>query len=866
MNFYTNVLQYGNSILVREVRDGERMTRRVKYEPTLFDLVKTREETGYKTLDGQNVKPHLFDSIKEAKVWVADRENQKDIIYGNTQYPYCWIADEYPDRVDWDLDQMLMVTIDIEVECENGFPKPEDAAEPMLSITIKNHQTKRIVVWGIGEFVTDREDVTYVQCESEVHLLKEFLIFWERHTPDIVTGWNTEFFDIPYLVNRIRNVFDDEETKRLSPWRNVFAREVYNMGRVHQTYTLDGISALDYFDLYRKFTYTNQESYRLDHIAFVELGERKDGNPYETFREWYTKDYQSFIEYNIQDVEIVDRLEDKMKLIELALTMAYDAKVNFTDVLGTVRYWDILIYNYLRERNLVIPQKSEKKKVEKFEGAYVKDPQVGMHNWVMSFDLNSLYPHLIMQYNISPETLVPNCKKEEGLVDKVLNGKVKNDTEYCMTPNGAFFRKDKRGFLPELMEGIYNDRVKYKRRMLDAQQEYENTGEKSLLKDIARYNNIQMAKKISLNSAYGAIGNTWFRYFDLLVATAITTSGQLSIRWIEKSLNIYLNKILETKDVDYVIASDTDSVYITFDKLVNSVFKEGTDTNTIVTFLDKVAKEKLEPFIDKSYQALAKVTNAYEQKMEMGREAIADKGVWTAKKRYILNLYDMEGVRFKEPKLKIMGIEAVKSSTPAPCREKLKEALKIIMSGDEKELNMFIQDFREEFMTLPPEDIAYPRSVNGIEKFSDNAISRKRTFDKKEERENKRRKTKTLIGTLDGTDVTYGLFSVGAPIHVKGAILYNHLIEKRDLSHKFPYIQEGEKIRFVHLKEPNIYQSSAFSFITKFPEELSLGSMIDFETQFLKSFVEPLRFISEKIGWLIDDSYGTQGTLEDFFG
>jgi DNA polymerase elongation subunit (family B) len=384
MNFYTNVLQYGNSILVREVRNGERTTRRVKYEPTLFDLVKTREETGYKTLDGKSVRPHTFDSIKEAKQWVSDRENQKDIIYGNTQYPYCWIADEYPDRVDWDLDQMLMYTIDIEVECENGFPKPEDAAEPMLSITIKNFQSGHIHVWGIGEFVTEREDVTYVQCESEVHLLKEFLIFWERHTPDIVTGWNTEFFDIPYLVNRIRNVFDEEEVKRLSPWKNVFAREVYNMGRVHQTYTLDGISALDYFDLYRKFTYTNQESYRLDHIAFVELGERKDGNPYETFREWYTNDYQSFIEYNIQDVEIVDKLEDKMKLIELALTMAYDAKVNFVDVLGTVRYWDILIYNYLRERNIVIPQKSDNKKVEKFEGAYVKDPQVGMHNWVMS--------------------------------------------------------------------------------------------------------------------------------------------------------------------------------------------------------------------------------------------------------------------------------------------------------------------------------------------------------------------------------------------------------------------------------------------------------------------------------------------------
>jgi len=866
MNFYTNVLQYGNSILVREVKDGERTTRRVKYEPTLFDLVKTREETGYKTLDGKSVKPHHFDSIKEAKAWVADRENQ-DIIYGNTQYPYCWIADEFPKQVDWDLDQMLMYTIDIEVECENGFPKPEDAAEPMLSITIKNFQTGFINVWGIGEFTTNRNDVEYIQCESEVHLLKEFLAFWENKTPDIVTGWNTEFFDIPYLVNRIRNVFDDDETKRLSPWKNVFAREVYKLGRTHQSYTLDGISALDYLDLYKKFTYTNQERYTLDHIAFVELGERKDGNPYETFSEWYQKDYQSFIEYNIQDVEIVDKLEDKMKLIELALTMAYDAKVNFTDVLGTVRYWDILIYNYLRERNIVIPQKKDHKKVEKFEGAYVKDPQVGMHKWVMSFDLNSLYPHLIMQYNISPETLVNHdIEPEVGMVDKILKGKVSNDTEYCMTPNGAFFRKDKRGFLPELMEGIYNDRVKYKRLMLDAQQEYENTGEKSLLKDIARYNNIQMAKKISLNSAYGAIGNNWFRYFDLLVATAITTSGQLSIRWIEKSLNIYLNKILETKDLDYVIASDTDSVYITFDKLVNSVFKEGTDTNTIVTFLDKVAKEKLEPFIDRSYQALAKVTNAYENKMVMGREAIADKGVWTAKKRYILNVYDMEGVRFKEPHLKIMGIEAVKSSTPAPCREKLKEALKIIMSGDEKELNTFIQDFREEFMALPPEDIAYPRSVNGIEKFSDNAISRKRTIDKKEERENKKRKEPTIFGQLDGTTVAYGLFASGAPIHVKGAILYNHLIEKKNLSSKFPYIQEGEKIRFVHMQEPNIYQSSAFSFVTKLPRELDIIDKIDYDTQYEKSFVEPLRFISEKIGWRIDNSYGTQGSLEDFFG
>jgi DNA polymerase elongation subunit (family B) len=740
------------------------------------------------------------------------------------------------------------VTIDIEVECENGFPKPEDAIEPILAITVKNHQSKRIVVWGVNDFHNYRDDVTYIKCKNEKDLLEKFLGFWETHIPDIITGWNTEFFDIPYLCNRIINIFDEgeDQVKRLSPWKNIFSREVYQMGRTHQVYTLDGIAALDYFDLYRKFTYTNQERYTLDHIAFVELGERKSGNPYDTFREWYTKDYQSFIEYNINDVELVDKLEDKMKLIELCLTMAYEAKVNFTDVLGTVRFWDIIIYNHLCKKKIVIPPKKQRKKVEKYEGAYVKEPQIGMHKWVMSFDLNSLYPHLIMQYNISPETLIPSKEKSSGdMVNKILDGKVKNNTEYCMAPNGAFFRKDKRGFLPELMETIYNDRVKYKKLLLEAEQEYENTKDKSLLKVISRYNNIQMAKKISLNSAYGAIGNHWFRYFDLRNAEAITTSGQLAIRWIERDLNIYLNKILETDKEDYVIASDTDSVYLTFDKLVSKVFGESPEIIKVVKFLDKVATDKLEPFIDKSYQALAKLVKAYDQKMIMGREVIADKGIWTAKKRYILNVYDNEGVRYKEPKLKIMGIEAVKSSTPAPCRDKLKEALKIIMNGDEKTLNTFIREFREEFMTLPPEEIAYPRSVNGVEKYTDNA--------------------QNTYNIESGETIQYGFFKSRAPIHVKGAILYNHLVDKNKLSNKYPYILEGEKISWLYLKEPNAYQSSAFSFITKMPKELDLHKFIDYNLQYEKSFIEPLKFITDKIKWAIDGSYGSQGTLEDFF-
>ena len=527
-------------------------------------------------------------------------------------------------------------------------------------------------------------------------------------------------------------------------------------------------------------------------------------------------------------MELVDRIEDKMRLIELCLTMAYEAKVNYMDVLGSVKYWDILIFNYLRKKNLVIPQKNASDKSSKFEGAYVKDPIVGEHKWVMSFDLNSLYPHLMMQYNISPETL-KSLRTIEGMkVDKLLKKEVdtsvlKNTT---MTPNGALFKTNIKGFLPELMEDMYNDRVIYKKKMLEAKQQYEDTKEPSLLKKISKYDNIQMARKIALNSAYGAIGNQYFRYYSLAMAEAVTTSGQLSIRWIENKINEYMNDLLKTDSKDYVIASDTDSIYVTFGDLIDKF-----NPKSPVDFLDTItAKEKIEPFINKSYQELADYTHAFDQKMFMKREVIADKGIWTAKKRYILNAWDVEGVRYHEPTLKIMGIEAVKSSTPEPCRIKIKEGLKIIMSGDEKMLNKFIQDFRKEFMNMSPQSIAYPRSVNGLKKWFD----------------------------------SNSLFAKNFPIHVKGAILYNHLLKEKKLQHKYPFIQEGDKIKFLHLRTPNIHQSSSISFITKLPTEFGLDNMVDREQQFEKSFVEPLNFILKNINWNVDRTYGTQGNLLDF--
>jgi len=823
MRFYTNIVPWGNSLLLREVVNGERVARKIKYSPTLYCPV--MRETKFQTLDGKYVTPVKHQTIKEAKEWVEAYKNQPHLVYGNTQFQYSFLNEEY--NTDFDKDQILITTIDIEVACENGFPNPDVAEEEMLSITLKNQSNKEIIVFGLHEYKTNRKDVTYIKCNSEKDLLYDFLNFWCSNYPDIITGWNTEFFDIPYLVNRIKKVLGEDDAKRLSPWKSVHSKDVYQMGRTQMVYDIQGIAALDYFDLYRKFTYTNQESYRLDHIASVELGVKKDENPHDTFRDWYTNDYQSFIDYNIKDVEIVDALEDKMKLIELCLTMAYEAKVNYTDVLGSVKYWDILIHNYLMSKGVVIPQKKSSSKDSKYMGAYVKDPQVGMHKWVLSFDLNSLYPHLIMQYNISPETMKSEQTVPGMTIDKLLNQEVDTSPlgdNVTMTPNGALFNTKKQGFLPEIMQTMYNDRVKYKRYMLDAKQQYVNTKDPKFVKQISKFDNIQMAKKISLNSAYGAIGNNWFRYYSNTMAEAITSSGQLSIRWIEKKINEFMNDLLKTKDKDYVIASDTDSVYITFDTLV-----EKFQPKNPVDFLDTIAKEKIEPFIDTSYKELAEYLNAYDQKMQMKREVIADKGIWTAKKRYILNAWDVEGVRYKEPELKIMGIEAVKSSTPAACRDKIKEALHILMSGTEKEMNTFIQTFREEFMNLPPELVAYPRSVNGLSKWTE----------------------------------SHSLFKKGAPIHVKGAILYNHLIEKNKLQSRYPYIQEGDKIKFLYMKLPNIYQSSSIAFMTKLPKQLNFA--IDYELQFEKSFVEPLNYIIEKINWNVDRSYGTAGNLEDFF-
>ena len=816
MSFYTNVQMVGDNLLYLGYENGQRIQRKFKFSPTLF--VVTDRKTKHKTLDGRYAKPVKFDSIKEARAFAEKYKHIENFeVHGYDRYLYQFISKEFPKEVDYEIKSLKITSLDIEVACENGFPNVQECSEPLLSITVQDYISRKIKVWGTKPYTNNRDDVEYVLCDGEEHLLRCFLDYWITNFPDILTGWNVELYDVPYICGRMERLFGEKEMKQMSPWNIVHREEMEIKGRNQILYNMYGINVVDYLDLYKKFTYTNQESYRLDHIAFVELGQRKlDHNEFENFKDFYTKDWQKFIDYNILDVELVTRLEDKMKLIELAIALAYDAKVNIRDVYYQVRMWDTIIYNFLKDKGVVVPPAKRSDKNEKYEGAYVKEPIPGRYNWVVNFDLNSLYPHLIMQYNISPETLVER-RHPSATVDKLLSKSVKITGEYCVAPNGAQYRKDIHGFLPEIMQKIYNERTLYKKKMLKAKDDYERNPSAKLEKDISKFNNIQMARKIQLNSAYGAIGNQYFRYYNLRNAEAITYGGQFSIRWIENKMNTYLNRVLKTKGEDYVIASDTDSIYLNMGPLVETVYKgrEKTD-ESVVGFLNKVSEMELEPYIQSSYEELAEYVSAYDQKMIMKRENIASSGIWTAKKRYMLNVWDSEGVRYNKPKLKMMGIEAVKSSTPAPCRKAIKDAINIMMDGTEKDLITFIDRFKDEFNLLPPEDIAFPRSVNGLRKFK-------------------------ASGTV---------YTKGTPLHVRGTLLYNFYIAKNKLQYKYPLVQEGEKIKYIYLRRPNkISNENVISFLNTFPRELGVEGQIDRDAQFKKAFLDPLRIITNVIGW-----------------
>ena len=839
MKFYTSVHRFGNQILVRGYEDGHKFAIREDFRPTLY----VPDSKGdWKSLDGQSLTPLEPGDMRETAEFVGSYEAVDNFpIFGNTNYAAQYVAEHYPGEIEFDRSKINVTTIDIEVASDDGFPFPDKAEQQVISITCKNNIDNTYYVWGLYDYDTSKSvmqdnRVVYMKLPSESHLLDSFVRWWSTpvNTPDVVTGWNSKLFDMVYLVNRITSVCGADTTKKLSPWKKITYRPIRMLNKYVANYEIMGIMQLDYLDLFKKFGYKygTQESYKLDHIAHVVLGERKlSYEEYGNLFTLYKHDFQKFIDYNIKDVELVDRLEDKTGLITLAMTMAYRAGVNYDQTFGTTSIWDTYIYRILKAKKIAIPFKGSPGEKTSLGGGHVKDPMTGRHEWICSFDLNSLYPHLIMQYNMSPDTIL-NERVDGVTIEKILAKETYNPTEHSMAATGQLFRKDKRGFIPAVIDQLYAERKEVKQRQLQAEQDLENlpsdappSDKYQLEKMIATCENQQMSIKILMNSLYGALGNVHFRYFDMRIADSITSSGRLSIRWAEQVVNGYMNKIMKTDNVDYIVAIDTDSLYIKVADLVHQVGL--TDLNKTISFLDKVCSEKFEPIIENGYQELADRMGAYENRMVMKREVIADRGIWTAKKRYILNVWNSEGVQYKNAYLKVMGIEAIKSSTPQICRDEFKKLFKIVIRGTEQEMRDEVNQFFEIFKKADFEDIAAPRSVSNLTKFTDRKM----------------------------------IYGKGTPMHVRGALLYNHHVKANNLDKKYEMVNDGEKIKFISLKMPNPIKENILSFPNAFPRELGLGAYVDHKTQFDKVFLDSLTIILDNIGWSMED----RATLEDLF-
>ena len=853
--FYTSVDRHGNAIRFRGYINGKRKKANIEYKPTFFLPANKGEITPIKSLQGESLKKYNPGTMRDCDKFIRKyKEFSNSSVYGNERYENQFIADHFRDAgMYWDRDLINVTTIDIEVQSDHGFPDPKFASYPITAITIKNNIDHVYYVWALGPWddyksevkLTGEESISYIRCFSEKDLLDKFLTQWQTNYPDVITGWNSTLFDWNYLINRFINVFNDGIPKKfwngkkrqyedyqiskralkLSPWKEISKAVKDFGGETHPWYDTQGIELIDYLPVFKKYAYTygTQESYKLDNIANVVLGERKlDYSEYGSLNVLYKENHQKFVDYNIRDVQVVQRIEEKLGLLTLCFEVAYKGLTNYRDSFGSVVVWDSIIYNDLRSKKIACPPRKKSTKERQIEGAHVKDPIIGMHEWVMSFDLNSLYPHIIMQYNMSPETIIPTKIEDVSVKDLIEDKDYKMPNDTCMAATGQCFSITKPGIIPRLIAELYADRSSIKKKMLKLKREKADD------KDIAKFDTKQLALKILMNTLYGALSNEYFRYFDPRIAEGITITGQYTIRSAEKAVNDWMNKRLQTKNVDYVIAIDTDSLYVNFGPMVKK-FMPDKSKQQILDVLDKDVAPRMEKLFEDTYKKLQAKMNCKTQMMQMKREVIADKGIWTGKKHYMLSVLDSEGVRYDEPDIKMMGIEAVRSSTPNIFRKLIKKTIQTIMTKDEQAVQDLIREERDKILDLQyaPEDVAFPRGVSNMDKYKDrSSIYRKAT-----------------------------------PIHVRGALLYNYFLTQHNLDKKYEKIFSGDKIKFLYLKLPNRVKENVIAFNGTLPEEFRVKEHIDYDLQFDKGYLEPIKSILETIGWDTEK----RATLEDFF-
>lgn len=849
--FYLNVSfdTYG-SLYVRWVdeRGKVQSMRGLDFNPPLY-----REDTGSEkylpedgeplchTLSGVPLRKYTFNSSKERKALV---DSSMGMVYNNIDKRLQLITDTFGINCQYDPSKINLCVTDIEVLCERGFPDPAKAEFPINSITYYSSVVDTFYVFSLenklkDSYIPSDAKVHFKQFRNETDLLFEFVSIWSIRYPDILIGWNSAGFDLPYIINRLKRLLGEEITLRLSPVRSIRESERMVMGKFRTEYTINGISHLDYMDLYKKFRLIPRESYALDSIANVELGEAKISYT-GSLAQLFQNDYQKFVDYNIHDVRLILRLNEKLKLIELVEYLAYYAGVNFDDVISPVRMWDAIIYNYLLENNIMVPPKPEIFESDKYVGAYVKESKPGKKKFVVSVDFTSLYPSIIRAFNIGPETLIPDMKVEYPSVPGFLEKSV--DTSHipnhcAVAANGEVFDNTNPSILSILVERVFSYRKMTKRKMLDVEAELQkDKGNEKLKMEHAMLDTKQMAMKVLANALYGSCGNKYFRYYDVRIATAITVTGQYLIQWTEKVINAYMNKWADTAGVDYVIAGDTDSLYINMEKIVKK-FPKADSITGVIDNLDQFAEKYLEAAIRRAMREVQSYLHNNDF-ISMKREAISDVGIFAKKKHYILRVHDSEGVRYDPPKLKIMGMRLITSSIPEVCRKILKEAIPICLDGTNEDLTKYIKGVRANWRNHPISDIAVNSSINNIGKYTGDKYGM------------------LLHEALADRDkivlVSPDWYANKAPMQVKAAINFNYLIDRLGIEGQYMRILDGTKSKIVPIRSPNHYGIGEIALSgDNLPPEFRLDEFIDYDALWVRNIESPLNEILHPIGWSI---------------
>jgi DNA polymerase elongation subunit (family B) len=851
MKFYTNIDKIGKYILVREWDGYSHKKYRVEYSPTLF--VPTNEDSDIVAFDKvTRLRGKTFETMRDANEFIDMYADESFSIYGTKNYVSQYISEHYKGHIDYDQSHIRCYNFDIETVDETeefkGFPNPDNAPIPIVSITLFDSISKRYHIWGLKDFSSTEENITYHKCRDEEYLLMHFLEFWEKNPPNVITGWNITGFDIPYVVNRIKNLFGEKIAKRLSPWGILNSRTIKEQyGREIHTYDIVGVSNLDYIELYKKFRLEPRESYKLDYIAYIELNDQKvDYSSEGNLTKLYINNFQKFIEYNIHDVRLIERLDEKLSYLNLIYSLSYYSHQPYTDTFSPVKTWEALIYNYALDNNMRYRINSPGVR-EKFVGAYVKEPQLGMKKWIVSIDAASLYPSIIRQHNISNEMILEDLPEEllairrqiksvsldiaiQKLISKEIDLSALQKYGVTLTPNGQFFRIAEQSVNSVMMENLYIERKNLKKQMLEKKVEYETNPTPELYREIATLDSAQHARKILLNSNFGASGNPYYNFYDVRIAEAITTTGQLLNKWLTVKLNKFFNHMCKTKDKDFVIAGDTDSWYLDLEPIVRMHPNiDNLSESDIVDFLDDFMNKIVQPKINAAFDEFLQYTNGRELMIFVDREAIASAGFWTAKKRYALMVHDNEGIRYKTPKLKVMGIEIVKSNTPEWCRNRLEEGVRLMLTKDNQAVLDYIDSVKKDFKKEKIEVIAQPGGIGGMVKYAG-----------------------------EGNE----LAKKGAQAHVRGALMYNRLIDKYDLFDR-SRIHDGDKIKKVFLKTPNPIHQDVIAFPTheNLPEEFGLHSYVDYDVMFDKTFMQPMRGMLNAVNWRHENI----ASLEDFF-